>query len=369
LTAHGNLLDGEHLRGAEAGVPRAVCGAPAASAARPSASAAVLARLLGTLVVEIDHASVDVSSVDLPSYPGKPRPTSTVTLHGGGLCGRGENVAFAERSHVAFAALVARDVGAMRASIAELAAALRRRWVSPYDRAALEAAAIDLALRQRGESLARAAGAAEIVARDVRYVVSFGRLREPLAVLGRERLRSDRIEFKLDVDPAWTPATFSELAALGAVAVLDFKRSGTPLEHVQAHRALPDALIEDPLAGVEAWPRALRRRLSFDAALTTASALSALPVQPFAINLKPARMGGVLEALACAGLAEEQSIALYLGGMFEVGAGRRQLRALAALLCPDAPNDIAPIDQATRRAERPARLPVDPESSGFGGDA
>jgi len=42
---------------------------------------------------------------------------------------------------------------------------------------------------------------------------------------------------------------------------------------------------------------------------------------------------------------------------------------LAALLCPDAPNDIAPIDQATRRAERPARLPVDPESSGFGGDA
>jgi hypothetical protein len=32
--------------------------------------------------------------------------------------------------------------------------------------------------------------------------------------------------------------------------------------------------------------------------------------------------------------------------MFEVGVGRRQLRDLASILCPDAPNDLAPIPLA-----------------------
>jgi hypothetical protein len=33
---------------------------------------------------------------------------------------------------------------------------------------------------------------------------------------------------------------------------------------------------------------------------------------------------------------------VYVGGMFEIGVGRRQLCDLASVLCPDAPNDLAP---------------------------
>jgi len=44
-----------------------------------------------------------------------------------------------------------------------------------------------------------------------------------------------------------------------------------------------------------------------------------------------------------------------------VGVGRQQLRALAALLCPDAPNDVAPLVPP----ERPPRLAVDVSAPGF----
>jgi hypothetical protein len=37
---------------------------------------------------------------------------------------------------------------------------------------------------------------------------------------------------------------------------------------------------------------------------------------------------------------------VYVGGMFEIGVGRRQLRDLASVLCPDAPNDLAPVPLA-----------------------
>ena len=72
-------------------------------------------------------------------------------------------------------------------------------------------------------------------------------------------------------------------------------------------------------------------------------------------------MGGVLEALACAARCADDGIAVYFGGMFEVGPARAQLAALAALLCPDAPNDVAPLVDAVR----PARLVV-ARTPGFG---
>jgi len=142
--------------------------------------------------------------------------------------------------------------------------------------------------------------------------------------------------------------------------VLDFKAGGTADHHERAHRAVPGAWIEDP-APSHVWSAALRARLSLDAAITSARALDTQAPRPAAVNLKPARMGGVLEVLACATRCAAEGIALYMGGMFEVGVGRTQLRALAALLCPDGPNDIAPLLETTR----PARLPVDGTAPGF----
>ena len=59
---------------------------------------------------------------------------------------------------------------------------------------------------------------------------------------------------------------------------------------------------------------------------------------------------------------------MYVGGMFEVGIGRAQLRALAAVLSPDGPNDIAPISRGDDRPAHPARLRV-AATPGFGNDA
>jgi len=298
---------------------------------------------LAALPVVVDDVECRVGAVRVPSYPGGVRPTSEVRLGDG----RGECVAWTAEAHAALRERMGLVPRGRWAHLGDWAAAMRERFTDPYERAALEAAAIDLALRQAGTSLFALAGVAP---RPVRYVVSYGRLRDPMADA------EPGVELKLDVDPAWDEATW---ASLRRVAVLDFKGTGSPADHERAHRAVPEALIEDALAGP--WSASLSTRLSFDAPVTSARALDALPARPAAVNLKPARMGGVLEALACAERCAREGIAVYVGGMFEVGVGRPQLRALAALLCPDAPNDVAPLVPP----ERPPRLAVDGSAPGF----
>ncbi len=298
---------------------------------------------LAALPVGVNDVECRVGAVRVPSYPGGVRPTSEVRLGGG----RGECVAWTAEAHVALRGRMGLVPRGRWAHLGDWAAAMRERFTDPYERAALEAAAVDLALRQAETNLFELAG---VTPRAVRYVVSYGRLRDPMADA------EAGIELKLDVDPAWDEATW---ASLRRVAVLDFKGTGSPADHERAHRAVPEALIEDALAGP--WSASLSTRLSFDAPFTSARALDALPVRPAAVNLKPARMGGVLEALACAERCAREGIAVYVGGMFEVGVGRPQLRALAALLCPDAPNDVAPLVPP----ERPPRLAVEGSAPGF----
>jgi hypothetical protein len=287
----------------------------------------------------IESVGCSVADVPLASYPGRARPTSVVRVGEG----RGENVAWSKGAHEDFRARVA-QVPRGRWRVGAWAATIATRFHDPYERAALEAAAIDLGLRQRGTDLGGLVGAEP---HPVRYVVSFERVADPVARAADE---APEIGLKVDVDPAWEAGTLAALGATGRVAVLDFKGAGTAADAERAHDAVPRALVEDP--GGSMWSTALRRWLSFDAAVTSAAALDDLPIRPAAVNLKPPRMGGVLELLACAVRCAERDIGVYIGGMFEVGPGRRQLAALASLLCPEAPNDIAPLVSG----ERPARL-------------
>ena len=269
---------------------------------------------LAALPVVVDDVECRVDAVRVPSYPGGVRPTSEVRLGDG----RGECVAWTAEAHAALRGRMGLVPRGRWAHLGDWAAAMRERFTDPYERAALEAAAIDLALRQAGANLRTLLGAAS---KPVRYVVSFERVADPVA---RARAEAPGIALKIDADPGWSDDTYAGLAALGRVAVLDFKGAG---DTERAHRALPQALIEDPGSG--SWSESLGRRLSFDAPVTSARALDALPARPAAVNLKPARMGGVLEALACATRCAAEGIAVYMGGMFEVGVGRTQLRALA----------------------------------------
>jgi hypothetical protein len=192
-------------------------------------------------------------------------------------------------------------------------------------------AAIDLALRQRGTTLASLAG---VTPRPIECVVSFGRCADPVA----EAARHPDAALKVDVDPRWPDEVWRGLGALGRVEILDWKGTGDADAYARALAGLPDVVHEDP---APPYPAAIAARVAVDAAITSPTALDG--TAPFACNLKPARMGSMLDAVRTAARCERRAIAIYVGGMFEVGVGRRQLRDLAAVLCPDAPNDLAPI--------------------------
>jgi L-alanine-DL-glutamate epimerase-like enolase superfamily enzyme len=325
--------------------------------ATPEALADALARL--SFVIE--GAAVASGECTVPSYPWGPRPTSVITLAGGGVAGRGEHVGWTAEAHATFRTTA---LPMSRGTVGEFVAALRAAGAPPYDRAALEAAVIDLALRQRGVDLFDLVGAARA---PVRYVESFARRPDAAAHARRLRAAAPAIALKVDVDPAWDARVLEELAAVGGIAVLDFKTSGAAADHEHAHRCCPAALIEDPAPAAGPWSASLRQRLAADASVTSAADIDRLPIRPAAVNLKPARMGGALETLAAAARCAALGVAVYMGGMFEVGPGRLQVQTLAALLCPDAPNDVAPIALSDRPAPRPARLVLDARP-GFGAD-
>jgi len=312
---------------------------------------------LEALPLRVDDVRVDSAHVELASYPDGPRPTSTVRLGGDGATGFGEHVGWTDAEHLAFrnaADSLSRGSWKLGAWTSALAT------FSPYDRAALEAAAIDLALRQSRTSLLQLAG---VTPRPVRYVVSFARTDDPIAEAGR--VSPETLELKVDADPAWTDRIWRDLASLGRVAIVDFKLGGETTDHERACRHLPDAWIEDPRPAAAAWSASLQRRVSADAAVTSVAALDALAPVPAAVNVKPARMGSVLEAIACLEHCRRRGQPCYIGGMFEVGVARQQSLVLAALACPDGPNDIAPLFASQ---PRPSRLLADADAPGFGGD-
>jgi len=322
-----------------------------------------LRALLAALPVVIDDVACAVGAVDVPSYPDGPRPTSVVTLAGRGARGVGEHVGWTAAVHARFRDETVPRVPAGGWTVETWSAAVAERTADPYERAALEAAAIDLALRQAGTTCAALLGAR---LRPVRYVVSFGIEVDPLTALARE----SRGECKIDVDAAWSDEVLAAVASSGRVAVVDWKTGGETAEHERLHQALPSALIEDPGAAAGAWSTsAFAERVSADGWLARAADLDALPRAPAAVNVKPGRMGGVLEALALAARAEARGIATYVGGMFEVGPGRSQIQVLAALLSPDGPNDVAPLAVAGREASRPQRLEIADAAPGFGATA
>ncbi len=282
-----------------------------------------------------------------------------MTLSGENHSGRGEHVGWTEEEHAAFGAAVS-AVSAGTFSVGEWTS--RLAGLAAYDRAALEAAAIDLALVQHGTSLFDLCG---MQPAPVRYAISFAAVADPVAEAGS--LDAGSLPLKIDADPAWKDDTWSALATLGTVAVVDFKLLGDAADHERACRHLPDAWIEDPRPGAGAWSPQLIARLSADAAVTSMRALDALEPAPAAVNIKPARIGSVLEAIDCLARAAERNLQTYIGGMFEVGVGRRQLLALAALACPDGPNDIAPLFPLPMKGARPQRLVADSGRPGFGG--
>jgi len=295
--------------------------------------------------VRTEQRSVEVSSEFK-------RVTTLVVLSGRGAEGRGEDVTYTAEDHDWFPSLEPvgeTTLGDLSASLDELvlfegdpkmpASRDYRRW-------AFESAALDLALRQAGVSLAEAV---ERQFRPVRFVVSTRG--DAFAWLAA----APELELKLDPEPEWDRAFMERLAATGRVRVLDLKAyyRGTVVDlepdpdlYRRVVELFPDVVIEDAWLEGECGEvlRGQEKRLSFDAPIHSADDVRGLAVEPGWMNIKPSRFGRIERLLECIEYCDANGIRLYGGGQFELDVGRRQIQTLASLFYPDGPNDVAPSD-------------------------
>jgi hypothetical protein len=340
---------------------------------------------LETLPVLIE--SYEFERLSAPMAYGHERVTTRVRLTGRGEEGIGEDVSPIETEddtlHVTRPSLPLGGewtLGALCQRLAEL-----DQWPVPptWDPArrwrnwAFESAALDLALNQAGRPLH------EIVGREpapVRFVNSLGLGDPPTFDPIRRRLEHHPgLRFKLDVTPAWTPELIDEVAATGAVEIIDFKGQYgleigelpallTMYERVIA--AFPDALLEDAhdLPEVAALLESESHRISYDAPIHTKADLDTTPLTPRAVNIKPCRVGDLRSLFDVYAEIAERGLITYGGGMGELDVGRGQIQLLASLFHPDGPNDVAPggYNADTPAPGLPASpLAADPAPTGF----
>jgi len=294
------------------------------------------------------------------------RYTTLITLSGGGEEGVGEDVTYDGIDQANFQAAGGSLPLAGSWTIASFSERLAELDLFPdppvrersmeFRRWGLESAALDLALRQAGLSLAEAA---DRELRPLTYVVSM-RLAPPgntepetLDRLLRLRERYPHTRFKLDPTNTWSDGLISELAEIGCVDSLDLKGQykGTPVDvetDPELYRRLcetfPDAWLEDPdlIDATRPVLEPYRDRITWDAPIHSVDDILALEWEPRMVNIKPSRFGS-LRALCdaydfCAG----RGIGAYGGGQTELGVGRHHIQYLAALFHPDTPNDVAP---------------------------
>jgi hypothetical protein len=323
--------------------------------------------------LKLEVESYELERLEKPVTRGFTRVTTVVRLHGGGEQGLGEDVTWYTEHHDREQAAGAILPLAGSWTLGSFSAALD--MPDPHRRWAYESAALDLALRQAQTSFA------EVVAREpkpVAFVVSPGLGDPPTASRIHRWLDLDpNLRFKLDPGSAWTDDLISELAATHAVVTADYKGFYTeqdPPPDADLYRRVadgfPEAYLEDPALTDETdlvlEPH--RERVTWDAPIHSVEDVEQLPFPARTLNSKPSRFGRLEELLRFYDHCEATGIALYGGGMFELGPGRGQVQYLASLFHPDGPNDVAPgpYNNPEPSAGLPGSpLPPSPEPTGF----
>ena len=322
------------------------------------------------------------------------RTTTTVSLHGEGETGRGEDVTYDGEAHHALVETVgdgdpldlvgeytldgfSEHIGSQDlffgSEPGQSAFRNYRRW-------GLESAALDLALRQAGTDLASTLGSEY---EPVRFVAST-RLGDPPTM---ERIEAfldlnPDLEFKLDPTSEWDEELIARLRETGRVRAVDLKgqyhgtvvdQPADPALYERVVEGLPDAVIEDPALTEETREvlRGHEGRVAWDYPITGIESVEELPWEPEWLNIKPSRFGSVRSLLETIEYCQERGVDLYGGGQFELGVGREHLHAVASLFYPGGPNDVAPspYNDPTPRAglpESPLSSPDDPRGLDWG---
>ena len=300
---------------------------------------------LADLPLQVDGYALE--RLEKPVTRGFTRVTTVVHLQAGGEEGLGEDVTWYAEHHDREQQAGAVLPLAGEWTLASLSDALQIE--EPWRRWAYESAALDLALRQAGQSLAEAVGREP---QPVKFVVSPGLGTPPTSEVVRRWLEIEPgHRFKLDPGSDWTDELIADLADTGAVVTADYKGYYTdqdPPPDADLYRRVaegfPDAYLEDPALTdeTELVLEPHRERVTWDAPIHSVADVDGLSFAPRTLNSKPSRFGRVQDVLAFYDHCETNGISLYGGGMFELGPGRGQIQYLASLFHPDGPNDVAP---------------------------
>ena len=145
------------------------------------------------------------------------------------------------------------------------------------------------------------------------------------------RERFGEVPLQVDANAAYTLDDSAALAALD------------PFDLLLVEQPLPD----DDLAGHAELARAIRTPICLDESVTSvASAAAAIAMGACAIvNIKPGRVGGLLEARRVHDLCAAHGVPVWCGGMLETGIGRAANVALAALPGFTLPGDLSASDR------------------------
>jgi L-alanine-DL-glutamate epimerase-like enolase superfamily enzyme len=327
---------------------------------------------LGPASLEVE--GYELERLEQPVTRGFARVTTVVHLRGGGHEGLGEDVTWYPEHHDGEqkAGAVLPLTGSW--TLESFSDALE--MPDPHRRWAYESAALDLALRQADSTLAAVAGREP---RPVTFVVSPGLGDPPTSRVVLRWLELDPSHrFKLDPATDWTDQLIEALAETGAIVTADYKAyyrtENDPPPDPDLYRRIaegfPEAYLEDPALNdeTEAALEPHRERVTWDAPIHSVGDVEALAWPPRVLNSKPSRFGRLSEVLAFYEHCAANGIALYGGGMFELGPGRGQIQYLASLFHPDGPNDVAPRaynDPEPRPGLPSSPLQPTPEAVGF----
>jgi O-succinylbenzoate synthase len=276
---------------------------------------------------------------------------------------------------------------ALRADLVPAALAGRPvdRERAPMAWCGLSTAVADLRLRGQGRSLAAALGATRTEVSATAVVGQRPSIDDLVAAVG-ERRTEGYASVKVKIAPGADVGPLAALRAAFPDLGLAADANGSYRWADPAHRSTLAALddlgllyVEQPLApgadaDLAAAARALAVPVALDESVGGAADVRRLAAAggPFALNAKPARVGGLDAVVACLAAAAEAGWPAFVGGMLETGVGRAAALAVAATPSCAWPTDLGPsaryvVDDVTAPVELagPGRLAV-PAGPGVG---
>jgi O-succinylbenzoate synthase len=257
--------------------------------------------------------------------------------------------------HVIEHHLAPRLFAADRVTAPDIAARLAPVKGHRMAKAALETALLDAELRVAGRSLAGYLGATRD---DVDCGVSVGITPTVDALIEEvgSYLAAGYRRVKLKIEPGWDVEPASAVRACWPELPLQVDANTAyrigDAEHLARLDDIGLLLIEQPLpdddlAGHADLAARLRTPICLDESITsTEVAVAAIRLGACSIvNIKPARVGGYLEARRLHDACEQLGVPVWCGGMLETGIGRAANLALAALPNFTLPGDTSASDR------------------------